>query len=367
MAKTTSTKSPITTPAAEAPKRRFCCQPTSTFLALQGSIAGDRLEAIRTNSKRWANGTTLTYWFFDGSRGSPNWVGSDADMDVVRWAFTKWKNQGIGLDFREVARPQEAVIRIGFDHTDGSWSYVGRDVLDHPSPDERTMNFGWGLGDAYGHDTALHEIGHTLGLEHEHQNPNSGIVWNRSAVLAAFMGPPNEWEAPMIERNILDKLSPRRITGSQWDPNSVMHYHFDAGLIDEPAIYRTHPLTPAGGLSPLDIAWVRQFYPPQAAALPQLVPHSSQLVAAAYPAQADYRIDPTTTRKYDIRLFGQGDALMLLYEKTADGERYLAGHDDTGKDGNAAFTARLEEGKSYVLRVKVHYVAKSDELSLMMW
>ena len=27
-------------------------------------------------------------------------------------------------------------------------------------------------------DTALHGIGHTLGLPHEHQNPNAGIVWD---------------------------------------------------------------------------------------------------------------------------------------------------------------------------------------------
>ena len=53
-------------------------------------------------------------------------------------------------------------------------------------PNERTMNFGWDLTTSYGHDTALHEIGHTLGFPHEHQNPTAGIVWNEPAVLAAW-------------------------------------------------------------------------------------------------------------------------------------------------------------------------------------
>ena len=64
----------------------------------------------------------------------------------------------------------------------------GRDVLNTRSPQERTMNFGWALTTAYGHDTALHEIGHTLGLEHEHQNPNAGISWNRAGRARLLQG-----------------------------------------------------------------------------------------------------------------------------------------------------------------------------------
>jgi len=42
---------------------------------------------------------------------------------------------------------------------------------------------------AFGLDTAVHEIGHSLGFPHEYQNPKAGIVWNEEAVYAALGQP----------------------------------------------------------------------------------------------------------------------------------------------------------------------------------
>ena len=55
-----------------------------------------------------------------------------------------------------------------------SWSYIGRDILKSKlaPQNEPTMNLGWDI--TRDRDAALHEIGHTLACEHEHQNPNSG-------------------------------------------------------------------------------------------------------------------------------------------------------------------------------------------------
>ena len=100
------------------------------------------------------------------------------------------------------------------------------------------MNLGWNVTTAFGRDTALHEIGHTLGLKHEHQNPNSGIVWDEDAVYAYFTGPPNDWTRAKTERNVLDKIDPRTVEGSVWDSNSIMHYSFRAGLINLPARFQ---------------------------------------------------------------------------------------------------------------------------------
>jgi hypothetical protein len=345
----------------------FCSLPTVPERELDPNIDPFRLEAIRVIAKQWANGTLLHYYFFNQAADG-GWVGAENQQQAVRDAFQHWKDLDIGLVFEEVDRRQEAEVRIGFLLGGGSWSYVGRDVIDLvPDPNKRTMNFGWNLATPFGRDTALHEIGHTLGLKHEHQNPNSGIVWDEDAVYAYFTGPPNNWTRAQTDRNVLNKIDPRTVEGSVWDSDSIMHYSFGRGLIDLPVQFRDG-LTPDPGLSDMDIEWTRRFYPPLAEEDEKtLAPFEVQRIEIDAGEQVDFHIRPTATRRYTIQTFGRSDVVMALFEARDGQPRFLAGDDDSGSDLNARLQLRLVRGREYVLRVRLYFAQVRGETAVFMW
>jgi hypothetical protein len=356
--------------AAEGP-RRFCALPPAPMRAFDPTVDPRRARLIRINDRKWVNGTTLNYYFFDKSTDGPGgrWVGPEKQRAAVRKAFKQWKDLGLGLEFLEVSAREDAEVRIAFDQRDGSWSYVGRDIIDHAKdPNEPTMNFGWDLTTSYGGDTALHEIGHTLGFPHEHQNPLAGIVWDEPKVLAYFRGSPNFWDDDTINWNILRKLPTGSISGTAWDPDSIMHYHFDAGLIKQPGKYVAQPLLPAGGLSKHDIDQAKLFYPSlDNAKEPELVPFQSRPLKLGPGEQANFRIRPTNSRKYTIQTFGTSDSVIVLFEDVKGKRTYVAGDDDSGEDRNALINVKLTKGKEYVLRVRLYYAQASGETAVMLW
>ena len=324
----------------------------------------NRAALIRYIEKKWTNHTVLHYCFLDSP---PVWKGRNDQKQAVRDAFQEWKDLGIGLEFLEVSEAAEAEIRIGF-QPGGSWSYVGRDCLKYASdPRERTMNFGWDLTTSYGHDTALHEIGHALGFPHEHQNPNAGIQWDEEKVYAEFSGPPNNWARDKIEWNVLRKLNPAEIGGSDWDPDSIMHYRFQAGLIVQPSKYQTQDLIPADGLSEVDIEEVMSFYPPPENQLPELQVYESKQIQIRPGEQLDLVIRPTFSRTYTIQTFGSLDTVMVLFEERDGVSRYVDGDDDSGNSYNAKIESRLVVDRVYYLRIRLYYAQSQGEGALMMW
>jgi hypothetical protein len=342
----------------------FCALPEVREREFDSSVSPDRERLIRYIDKKWVNGTKLRYYFFP----TAPWSGPPREMDLVRDGFQAWEDVDIGISFEEVADIEDAEVRIGFLQGDGAWSYVGRDVIDLPGQHERTMNFGWRIGsDSRGADVAVHEIGHTLGFPHEHQNPFSGIVWDEEAVYAYFGGSPNNWPRQTTFHNVLRKLSAATVDGSQWDPDSIMHYGFTSGLILQPPEFQGG-ITPAPGLSDDDIAEVKRFYPPiPNTNFPELEPFRPRFLSLQPAGQADFRIDPAATREYSIRTFGRSDTVMVLFEDRDGSLRFLGGDDDSGSGRNANITTWLQAGRRYVLRIRLYLNWASGDTAVMMW
>jgi len=69
----------------------------------------------------------------------------------------------------------------------------------------------------------LHEFGHALGAEHEHQHPDANIPWDEDKVIKAFKGSGVTEEN--VRWNMLRKLNSGDYAYSNYDPTSVMHYN----------------------------------------------------------------------------------------------------------------------------------------------
>ncbi|MEM6844324.1 MAG: M12 family metallopeptidase [Bacteroidota bacterium] len=362
-------------PEAEQP--HYCNMPVVPQRVFGPEIPPGRASAIIISDNKWVNGTIIHYYFFDqetdgevvtfsdGSRQFRSWVGDDEQQDVVREAFGIWKDLGIGLEFTEVDNREDAEVRIGFMPGDGAWSYLGTYVLEIGAG-QRTMNFGWDLTRGDGLDTALHEIGHTLGLPHEHQNPNAGIVWDEEAVYAALAAPPNNWSREQTFHNIIRKLDPNTVEGSEWDPDSIMHYPFQGGLILQPEGYQDG-IFPEEGLSEKDIQWVKTFYPPLEEELEELKPFRSERLFIQPGEQVDYVIRPKSTRYYNIRTFGDSDTILVLFEDEGGELRYRTADDDSAQDYNAQIRFKLIKNHTYVLRARLYYQDLVGQFAIMMW
>lgn len=331
-------------------------------------VGAHRASMIIAIDRKWINGTKLKYYFFNGAAdGSPvAWKGAAAQVNTVKQAFSVWKGLGIGLEFEETTDRNEAQVRIGFLQGDGAWSYVGRDVIDQaPSPEERTMNFGWDISNDL--DTALHEIGHTLGFPHEHQNPNAGIVWDEEAVYTALALPPNNWDHDKTFYNIIRKLPINEVEGSTHDANSVMHYPFGPGLIKSPIEF-INGIFPPGGLSAKDKEFVKKFYPLIAKKdYIDLKVSQSSPIDIKPGEQKNFRFIPARSRKYRIVTFGAMDMVMVLFEKDGTEEIYLSGDDDSGEDFNAKIEMRLIKGREYIIRLRLFYAGDEGTGSIMVY
>ena len=289
----------------EAPHR---CLREETKGSMPNCFYGGRAQMLREFAKKWINGTTLHYYFFnrnsDGSDG--NWVGSNSQKAIIRRAILDWQDIGMGVKFQEVTNREEAEIRIGFAQKEDSWSLVGRDAIDlAENPDERTMNFSAGLTKKSGSKRALAEIGRALGFGHYGMDCSPSEDWSSAVSMAQQVYPP-------MKRFVEKELAP-----------------FDSVRI---------------GVGP---GQQRDF---------RIRPQLSR----------NYKIEVKGQSDVVLVLFEDVGGLDLFEEMDRELE-FVAGDDDSGENRSTSINTRLYRDREYVLRARLIFSGIHHGPTILLW
>lgn len=179
------------------------------------------------------------------------------DSEIIN-AFNEWSKY-TDLEFYIPFDNSTADIRISFEENSGHWSYIGREAEHHSLKGKPTINFD--PTDLKRKDESsrmgifLHEIGHAIGLIHEHQKENSPIVWNNKKVYddcKNWYG----WDSNMVDHNIFNSYNSNELFYSkEFDVNSVMIYAIPSGWSTNYLINNTN-----NTLSEIDKSFVKAFY-----------------------------------------------------------------------------------------------------------
>lgn len=188
--------------------------------------------AVFSRSKKWLPGQPIRVKFLDGD--------PVIQQKVVGVSRT-WE-QYANIHFVYVPSG-EAEIRITF-KLEGYWSLVGTDStrmsvvkteegttgIRGTSGASMNLQFTLKTPDIEIRRLVLHEFGHALGLNHEHQNLNRTFQWNDEAVYEEYQRTQG-WSREKIKAQVIDRYGAgTELTNGKYDPISIMHYPVDPAL-----------------------------------------------------------------------------------------------------------------------------------------
>ena len=196
-----------------------------------GTIANTRFAGVTAKTIARAQAITLNNSNWRKQTVNVIFLGGDQRVkDRVKKTARQWEPIAhVKFNFDQNAADTD--IAISFVPRIGTFSQIGKFSkgcvpsmnYDDLEPDD---------DDYYYNYYVLHEFGHALGLEHEHQSYNATIIWNVPALISyctVMYDPP--WDSTKIYDNIIDRFHREMTKATRFDPTSIMMYTFPDSLV----------------------------------------------------------------------------------------------------------------------------------------
>jgi len=112
------------------------------------------------------------------------------------------------------------------------------------------------MGGWFDISTALHELGHAIGLVHEHQNLcGFNYTWKDKEIIYTYYNVVNGWDKAAVDNNMLDYVVDFDTIMSIYDPKSIMMYDLPIFLSLNKIEYNNNVR-----LSPNDVYYINSIY-----------------------------------------------------------------------------------------------------------